>query len=768
MFGWLKRRLGGKGTEGPTPTAGTAADIPIRSAAEDLLSRTVIAQRIADMLAAPGTREGRVFAIRGSWGGGKSSLKNLVVEALGAHNPAPLYLEFNPWQWGDSDTIARALFEQMASRLGGAYSPEAASRAKALRRYGNMLVGSSGPLTKTGDEKGIVSWLGSAALLLGSLGVGFSNFPAKTLAAMALGVGGLLLLIGKLLRWRGEDRSTAPLDKVRADLEQRLGRLERSLVIFVDDIDRLEAEQIRMLFRQIKVNANLPNILFVLLFQPSIVEEALKPVAGTEGREYLEKIVQAHFDLPPIAPEKLMQIFGIQLGGIVDHLATTENGFQQVRWGNVLIGGILPFIRNLRDVRRLLTSIDIHMPLHEGRRVFEVNIIDFIALEALHVFEPSFYSQLAANETLLRQSNRFSGDGRDKADREAIEALIASVREDRQEACRTILEELFPPIGSMVGGTSYAGESWYRGWLNEKRVCTSRHFSRYFQLQLSDGSISESDFADLVEAATDAKSLKSIITKFRDRGNLAALAARFDESVDQLPLNDIDRILPALFELGEELSSEPGADGSFNTPFVSAWRAASWFLRGVEDKRERARHMLAAMTSTGCLSTPAILISLEIEAFEKPDGERQPELEAEDIEPLKAAWVANMVERGANDPKLLEHDRLVGHLFRWKDFSGSIAAPRAWVEAIGSDPAKRVQLLSRFLSVGRSQGWGDRVTQKAESFRKDTLIEFFDLDELQSWLAQLNWGSLNAEEMRIMTMLNKHLEAWKRGERTGP
>lgn len=768
MRGWFKRRGGSKGTVASVAAAGVAADVPIRSACEDLLSRTVIARRIADMLAAPGTREGRVFAIRGSWGGGKSSLKNLVVEALAAHDPVPLYLEFNPWQWGDSDAIARALFEQMASRLGGAYSPEAASRAKALRRYGDMLVGSGVPLAKAGDEKGIVGWLAAAALLFGSLGFGFSSIPATTLTAIALGTGGLLILIGKFLHWRGEDRSNAPLDTVRADLEQRLGHLGGSLVIFVDDIDRLEPEQIRMLFRQIKVNANLPNIVFVMLFQPSIVEDALKPVAGSEGREYLEKIVQAHFDLPPIAPEKLMQIFGIQLGEIVNHLATVDNGFNQLRWGNVSIGGILPLIRNLRDVRRLLTSVDIHMPLHQGRRVFEVNIIDFIALEALRVFEPSFHAQLAANESLLLQSRRFSQDGRDKADRETIEALIESVREDRQEACRSMLKELFPAIGSMVGGSSYAGESWHRGWLNEKRVCTSRHFSRYFQLQLADGAISESDFADLVEAAANADGLKTIIANFRDRGSLAALAARFDESVDQLPLGDVDRILPALFEIGEELSSEPGADGPFNTPFVSAWRAASWYLRGIDDKKERARLMLEAMASTKALSTPAILISLEIEALETPDSEREPELEAEDIEPLKTAWLANMLERGANDPALLEHDRLVGHLFRWKDFSGNTDGPRAWVEAVGSDPAKRVKLLSRFLSVGRSQGWGDRVSQKTESFRKDSLADFFDLEELQSWLARLDRNTLDVDDARIMDILGKHFDAWQRGERTEP
>lgn len=765
MLKWLQRLRGTKDAIPAPPSPLVSADIPIRGAAQDLLSRAAIANRIADTVTAPGAREGRVFAIRGGWGNGKSSLKNLVIEAFASRNPSPLFLEFNPWQWGDSDAIARALFEQMASRLGGAYSPEATRRAKALRRYGDLLIGSSGTLSKAGDEKGLVEWLAAAALIFGALGIGFTTVPAKMLAAAIMGLSGLALLIGKILRLRGEDRSAAPLDTVRADLEKRLAELERPLVVFVDDIDRLEPEQIRALFRQIKVNANLPNILFVLLFQPSIVEEALKPVAHTEGRDYLEKIVQAHFDLPPVAPEKLMQIFALLLGAVVDHLATSENGFEQRRWGNVSIGGIQPFIRNLRDVRRLMASIEIHLPLYEGRRVFEANIIDFIALEALRVFEPQFHAALAQNEALLLQTRRFRQDGAEKIHRERIEALIDRVRPERQDACRSLLKELFPPIEWALGGMHYSGESFFRGWLTDKRVCTSRHFGRYFTLQLPEGSISESDFADLVEAATDQHELDAIIDIFRKRGALGALAARFDESVEQLPIDDIERLLPALFNMGEELSGEPGSDGPFNSPFVSAWRAASWYLRRVPDMTERARLMLQAMASTKALSTPAILISLEIEAYEKPDSEREPELAEEDIGPLKEAWIANMEERIA-DPALLQHDRLVSHLFRWKEYAGSDEPPRAWVAEISGDASRRVKLLRRFLSVGRTHGWGDRVSVKTETFRKDSLEPFFDLDDLRAWVGDLDLGKLEAEDARVMAILAKILGMWHRGEAT--
>jgi len=98
------------------------ADVPIRNADQDRLRRVAFASRIAAILSDLNLDEGRVFAIRGGWGHGKSSLKNLIVEKLAALDEGADWVEFNPWQWGDADAIAKALFQQIADKLGGGYS----------------------------------------------------------------------------------------------------------------------------------------------------------------------------------------------------------------------------------------------------------------------------------------------------------------------------------------------------------------------------------------------------------------------------------------------------------------------------------------------------------------------------------------------------------------------------------------------------------------------------------------------------------------------
>lgn len=423
---WARRRAIQQATEmraEPLHT-GIGAEAPIRKTSEDRLRRTDFAGRIATVLSELSLREGRVFAIRGGWGFGKSSLKNLIAERLDAKKGAD-WLDFNPWQWGDADSITRARFNQIADRLGSEHSKSALTRAEALRRYGAILTGSGASIKEYGGSVPLISTvLTNASVVAVASAIGF-NLPTAAKIAAALAVVAVVApMFGRVLAFFGDDRAKDSLDKIREGLEKRLRDLDRPLVVFVDDIDRLEPDQIRMFLRQVKANANLPNIIFVLLFQPSIVERALDPVADGHGRAFLEKIVQSSFDLPAVPASMVHQLFYQELGELVGAYATTENGFSQTRWGNASIGCIQPLLRNLRDARRMISSIAVHLPLHVDADVFEVNIVDFILLESLRVFEPAVHAALFSEKRLLLQERRFGITARQEADKLAAQQLL--------------------------------------------------------------------------------------------------------------------------------------------------------------------------------------------------------------------------------------------------------------------------------------------------------------------------------------------------------
>lgn len=153
--------------------------------------------------------------------------------------------------------------------MGGEHSKAALDRAEALRRYGAILTGVSKPLKEAGSSGLLISTvLTNASVIAIASAIGY-ELPtvAKVAAVLAfLSVG--VPLLGRILSYLGRDHSGESLDKVRKALETRLRELDRPLVVFVDDIDRLEPDQIRVLLRQVKANANLPNIVLCSCSSP--------------------------------------------------------------------------------------------------------------------------------------------------------------------------------------------------------------------------------------------------------------------------------------------------------------------------------------------------------------------------------------------------------------------------------------------------------------------------------------------------------------------
>lgn len=739
--------------------SGIGAEAPIRAASQDCLRRVNFAERIANVLSETNLSEGRVFAIRGGWGFGKSSLKNLITEKLDAESDGADWLDFNPWQWGDSDAIARALFSQIADRLGSEHSKAALARARALRRYGAALTGSSAPLKKAGNKSGAISAIltnGSVIAIASAISLDIPTV-AKVAAFLAL-LSVSVYLLGSMLSYLGRDRSGDSLDKIREALESRLQELERPLIVFVDDIDRLEPDQIRMLLRQVKANANLPNIIFVLLFQPSIVEQALEPIANGDGRAFLEKIVQISFDLPAVPVATVHNILGMELSKVAGAYATEANGFSHQRWGNAFAGCIQPLVRNLRDSRRLISSIAAHLPMHLADDVFEVNIVDFLVLETLRVFEPRLHEILFQERELLLQERRFQGDGKHDADKIAAGQLLEIVSESRRTIIQDILKDLFPSFEQAYGRVTY--DSGFRSiWLAQKRICTSRYFPRYFELQTAVGEMSERRFVEFLGATADERSLSESINGIEADCLLPSLAARLDESVDRLPVDNAAVLLPGMFRIAEKLAGLGEAD-PFSSPWLSAWRSTSWFLAKIP--REQNRDLfLKALLETRALTVAVILIHLN-DPSDQPEnrtGTFNPSLSVEDIEKIKSEWLRLIRGLAENDDSLKVKPDIVSLLYGWRKYSGSLEEPRAWVSQAIKNDEDFVSMVARMVSRGTSHSAGDRVATPLNKFNRETIADFIGIDVAKTRCDAINPAEYPEHE-EILRTLHTSLEVW--------
>jgi predicted KAP-like P-loop ATPase len=77
-------------------------DAPIFSRAQDRFSRWPFAERIAHVLATRTDPSSLVIGLYGPWGDGKTSVVNMMAEAL-ATDEGVICVPFNPWHFEDEN-----------------------------------------------------------------------------------------------------------------------------------------------------------------------------------------------------------------------------------------------------------------------------------------------------------------------------------------------------------------------------------------------------------------------------------------------------------------------------------------------------------------------------------------------------------------------------------------------------------------------------------------------------------------------------------------
>ena len=117
----------------------SVGDNPIKHATQDRLQRSTGAASVAADIRSVDASEGYVIGVVGPWGSGKTSIVNMICEALQAEPAIPV-IEFNPWIFSGTDELVLAFFRELAAqmRLKG---PKIAAVAESVDSYGDLLSG---------------------------------------------------------------------------------------------------------------------------------------------------------------------------------------------------------------------------------------------------------------------------------------------------------------------------------------------------------------------------------------------------------------------------------------------------------------------------------------------------------------------------------------------------------------------------------------------------------------------------------------------------
>ena len=134
----------------------------------------------------------------------------------------------------------------------------------------------------------------------------------------------------------------------------------------------------------IRLTANFPNLIYVVLCDRDRVEQALGE-QGLSGQDYLEKIIQFPYDLPAISRNTLK----LRLKLEIDHVAECFEDIDKKdpTMLEVYTDIICPLIRNMRDIRRYVTAIQETLHSLNGK----VALADVLGLEAVRLFLPDVF-----------------------------------------------------------------------------------------------------------------------------------------------------------------------------------------------------------------------------------------------------------------------------------------------------------------------------------------------------------------------------------------
>ena len=565
-----------------------SADRPIRSLDEDQLYRRTFAEELARAVRGWRGNDSLVIALYGPWGSGKSSIKNMMVDALRSVPDSATVIDFNPWQVANRAQLSEAFFDEIGIAIGKGPVASRKDRNKTVKNWkrytarlksgGELLTLLTAPLRWT-FVIGAIAVFGSTISSLRPFAIAFGVICL--LAALLTKSAKITEQIAAFLE-PGAERET--LEETRAAVQSEISKLSAPIAVMVDDLDRLTPAELLEMLQLVKANGDFPNLIYLLLCDRPTVERNIQEAAkAASGREYLEKIVQVAFDVPLLDRKRLQHILFKGLDTLIADKAVSKH-FNQTRWGNIFVGGLQHYFSTLRQVNRFLSTFSFHCALFKSGGAFEVNVIDLIALETLRVYEPDFYLALPKNKSLLTDVRDFGRGNRDE-EGQKVNALLEGVPAARADALRELIKHLFPPVEWVLGGSHY-GADWTERWSRELRVCSEDMFDRYFHFVLPPGDLSQEMIERLMAATGDREALRLELEALASRNLLELAMDRLEAYKQQIPLKDAVPFVTAMFDMGDQLSSERA--GMFEiSSAMHAERIIYWFLKEENDPAQR-------------------------------------------------------------------------------------------------------------------------------------------------------------------------------------
>lgn len=302
-------------------------DLPRVSIAEDRLDFKPYVEVLSDIIQSSITATPLTIGVFGSWGSGKTSLMKMISNELNNQN---MIIWFNAWKYEKAEAIWRALLMHVLTAI-------QEQSKKVDKELEELKVSLYRTIEKEKSGQIQIDWGDIAKQgIKGSIKIALSAIPGGSFISslkdfLSSDATYVTDSTEKVLGALKREKVKYYIEQVQF-LEQFHERFQtlvkkstensRRVVLFIDDLDRCVPEKAIEVFEAIKLFMDVPDCVFVLGVDPSIISTGIHQKYQIQknnndeklstnkdeisiGKRYLDKIIQLPFHLPKISKNAL-------------------------------------------------------------------------------------------------------------------------------------------------------------------------------------------------------------------------------------------------------------------------------------------------------------------------------------------------------------------------------------------------------------------------------------------------------------------------------
>ena len=308
------------------------------------------AKNLFKKLVATNVEEAYAVGLNAQWGYGKTTFLNEIKKNL---TEDVILVEFNPWLSSSPDQIVKDFFENLKDKLRTFDS----NLDDEIDDYVNLLIN--------------------------------------------LDVHPIITALAKV--WEGS--SSKSIVSSRESIQKRINHIGKKIVVMIDDLDRLEKDEIYEVLKLIRNTAKFKNLIYIVAYDRQYICSTLKQKGIVMPESYLYKIFQMEVLLPAfegdLIEKKLLEELQKQLEGddYERFIKAIDNEISKAYRTNRAVGY---FLKNFRDVKRFSNLLCLEIEQVATTKLkFDIIPWCLFWLEIIHYSHEEVYLKLRNNHTEL-------------------------------------------------------------------------------------------------------------------------------------------------------------------------------------------------------------------------------------------------------------------------------------------------------------------------------------------------------------------------------